>query len=169
MSLYAFGKVIGVNRSEIMSKLTVVGRATSTEFRWTVDDDDVEVMKAEAPVLQQTGVAFSLVSAPGGTDATALWAEATDAARPMVLAAVRPVPDDGYRLFLETRLGRACQGVFGLGVGSAIAFVDGGVEAVFEATAAGCLEKLAEDVRQSWDRCPNRLYVCSESGAREAK
>jgi len=161
MSLYAFGKIVSPDEVSTLSQLDAIGRETSTVFREGVDPGDLELMLTEAPQLRGPGVAFSLVSGPDQSDATALWVEAMAATRPSGGATKgAAAAGEVCGAFLATRLGQACRGVFGLGGVSAVALVDGGIERVFSGTADGCLGQIGEDIRVPWDQSPNRLYVC---------
>lgn len=164
MSLYAFGKVVGTDEAAIISMLRTVGGDSEVCFQPSVDDGDIDEMM-KVPQLRGPGVVFSIYCGPNETDATRLWCDAMTSVSQCSSSLVTTMGDgspqageEALRCFLDTRLGRACEGLFGLRYPTALALVDGGIESVLHGSALECLHRIAADVRRPWDQSYNRLY-----------
>ncbi|MBL9026109.1 MAG: hypothetical protein JNL21_28205 [Myxococcales bacterium] len=163
MSLYSFGKVVCADESAMVAALRRLGARAGVSLVFRVDDGDLDEM-TKVQRLQGQGVVFSIHSGPDEMDATRLWCDAMTSVRQCASSrttagAVGPhAGEAALACFLATRLGQACEGLFGLGCPAAVALVDGGIERVLSGSALECLHTIAADVRLPWDRSPNRLY-----------
>jgi hypothetical protein len=154
MSIYIFGKVVGVDESRSsLGTLRSIANKSGLALL-TVDPGDKATLD---DVVKEPGTSFAVGSSSADSDATALWLEATRAAitvGPGVAAAALAAAS-------SSRLGRFCatllmEPTFTCG---GVALVDGGIEGVSVGTASECLAAITRNLLLPWDRSPNILYV----------
>jgi len=114
-------------------------------IRTEIDDGDVEEFD-RVKSLFGDGIFFSICDDPNGGDATGLWVEAMDL---------------GISRILESHLGRAVHALFfdsRICVGG-LAFVDGGIETIWEGAPEDCWRWFLERIEKPWDTIDNPLLI----------